>query len=54
MVALRRRGSEGSDLSALPAPVNLALHGVVAVERVLSGLRRLPGVSLMLTAHRPP
>ena len=49
-VALRRRTSTGSDLKQLPRPVNLALKGVVTVERYLPG-KGLPGVTLMVTAR---
>jgi len=49
-VALRRRTSTGSDLEQLPRPVNLALKGVVTVERYLP-VKGLPGVTLMVTAR---
>ncbi|HEX5741541.1 MAG TPA: class I SAM-dependent methyltransferase [Pilimelia sp.] len=52
VAAWRRRTSTGSDLQALPAAVNLGLTAVIAAERYLP-VRRLPGVSLMLRAHRP-
>ncbi|HYN28508.1 MAG TPA: class I SAM-dependent methyltransferase [Dermatophilaceae bacterium] len=51
VVALRRRSSSGSDLSQLHPAVNLALRGVVTVERVLP-VTRLPGVSLLVRARR--
>jgi SAM-dependent methyltransferase len=51
VAAWRRKKSSGSDLSELPAPVNLALAATVAAERYLP-VRRLPGLSLMLRAHR--
>jgi SAM-dependent methyltransferase len=51
-VALRRRSSSGSDLDDPPRWLNAALGAVVALERVLP-VGRLPGVSLLLTAHRP-
>jgi SAM-dependent methyltransferase len=50
--AWRRRRSTGSDLDRLPGALNAALHAVVAAERYLP-VRSLPGVSLMLRAHRP-
>ena len=52
VAAWRRRSSTGSDLDQLPAVVNLGLRAVVAAERYLP-VRALPGVSLMLRAHRP-
>jgi SAM-dependent methyltransferase len=52
VAARRRRRSTGSDLDELPAAVNLGLSAIVAVERYLP-VRSLPGVSLMLRAHRP-
>lgn len=52
VAAWRRRSSTGSDLDALPAVVNLGLTAVIAAERYLP-VRHLPGVSLMLRAHRP-
>jgi SAM-dependent methyltransferase len=57
VVALRRRksaGSEsaGSDLTDLPRVVNAGLTAVIALERFLP-VKSLPGVSLMLRAHRP-
>jgi SAM-dependent methyltransferase len=52
VAAWRRKRSSGSDLSELPAAVNAALFGVVAMERHLP-VHRLPGVSLLLRAHRP-
>ncbi|WP_018654957.1 class I SAM-dependent methyltransferase [Actinomadura flavalba] len=51
VAARRRRSSEGSDLTALPRPVNAALSLVVAAERYLP-VRHLPGVSLVARAHR--
>jgi len=50
--AWRRRSSTGSDLDDPPAPLNVALRAVVAAERYLP-VKRLPGVSLMMRAHRP-
>ncbi|GGK08689.1 methyltransferase [Pilimelia anulata] len=52
VVALRRRSASGSDLTALPTPVNAALTAIITAERHLP-VRSLPGVSLMLRAHRP-
>jgi SAM-dependent methyltransferase len=52
VAALRRRVSKGSDLDDIVAPVNLGLRAVVAAERYLP-LKSLPGVTLMLRAHRP-
>jgi SAM-dependent methyltransferase len=52
VAAWRRRRSNGSDLSELPAVVNAGLSVIVAAERYLP-VRSLPGVSLMLRAHRP-
>ncbi len=52
VVALRRRRSTGSDLSETPGVVNAALSAVVRLERLLP-LGRLPGVSVLVTAHRP-
>lgn len=52
VVALRRRASSGSDLTELPRPVNLALRLVVVLERYLP-VRRLPGVTLLVSARRP-
>ncbi|MGY1746383.1 class I SAM-dependent methyltransferase [Blastococcus sp. SYSU D00695] len=49
LAVLRRRHSTGSDLTALPGPVNAGLRGVVALERVLP-LGSLPGVSLFAVA----
>ncbi|HET8683172.1 MAG TPA: class I SAM-dependent methyltransferase [Micromonosporaceae bacterium] len=50
--AWRRRRSTGSDLDRVPSVVNLGLTAVIAAERYLP-VRSLPGVSLMLRAHRP-
>ena len=52
VAAWRRRSSTGSDLSELPGVVNLGLTAVIAAERYLP-VKSLPGVSLMLRAHRP-
>ncbi|WDZ84608.1 class I SAM-dependent methyltransferase [Micromonospora cathayae] len=52
VAAWRRRTSTGSDLDALPGVVNLGLRAIITTERYLP-VGRLPGVSLMLRAHRP-
>ena len=52
VVALRRKGSTGSDLSAVPPVVNAALTSIVVAERYLP-VRSLPGVTLFLRARRP-
>jgi SAM-dependent methyltransferase len=52
VAAWRRRTSTGSDLDDLPAVVNLGLSAIIAAERYLP-VKSLPGVSLMLRAHRP-
>jgi SAM-dependent methyltransferase len=52
LAAWRRRSSTGSDLGTLPAAVNLGLSAIIAAERYLP-VESLPGVSLMLRAHRP-
>ncbi|MFU8872993.1 class I SAM-dependent methyltransferase [Micromonospora sp. SL4-19] len=52
VAAWRRRKSTGSDLDDLPGLVNLGLRAVITAERYLP-VRSLPGVSLMLVAHRP-
>ncbi|MEW2326197.1 class I SAM-dependent methyltransferase [Micromonospora chersina] len=52
VAAWRRRRSTGSDLDELHPLVNLGLRTVVAAERHLP-VQALPGVSLMLQAHRP-
>jgi SAM-dependent methyltransferase len=51
LAAWHRRRSTGSDLSRLPALVNAGLAATVAAERRLP-VRRLPGLSLILRAHR--
>jgi SAM-dependent methyltransferase len=51
-VALKRRSSTGSDLDDPPGWLNAALGAIVALERRLP-VRRLPGVSLFVTARRP-
>jgi SAM-dependent methyltransferase len=50
VVALRRRTSSGSDLDTVHPLVNLALRGVVAVERHLP-VKAMPGVTLMVRAR---
>ena len=52
VAAWRRRRSTGSDLDDVPGVVNLGLRTVIATERYLP-VKSLPGVSLMLRAHRP-
>ncbi|GGK40918.1 methyltransferase [Pilimelia terevasa] len=52
VVALRRRSASGSDVDLLPRLLNAALTSVVVAERYLP-TGGLPGVSLMLRAHRP-
>lgn len=52
VAAWRRRKSAGSDLDDLPGVVNLGLRAVITAERYLP-VKSLPGVSLMLRAHRP-
>ncbi|MBC7595562.1 MAG: class I SAM-dependent methyltransferase [Kineosporiaceae bacterium] len=46
----RRPSNTGSDIKAVSAPLNRALHIVVAMERYLP-TGKLPGVSLMLRAR---
>ncbi|WP_109473494.1 class I SAM-dependent methyltransferase [Ornithinimicrobium cavernae] len=53
VVALHRRRSQGSDLDAPHPLVNAALTGVVRLERLLP-VSRAPGVSVFVTARRPP
>jgi len=53
VAAWRRRRAAGSDLTDLPALVNTGLRAVIAAERHLP-VKSLPGISLMLRAHRPP
>ncbi len=53
VVAWRRKKSTGSDLDEPGALTNLALRAIVVAERYLP-VRRLPGVTLLLTATRPP
>jgi SAM-dependent methyltransferase len=52
VVAMRRRSTTGSDLNELPRVVNAVLRGVITAERYLP-VKRLPGVSLLVTARRP-
>jgi SAM-dependent methyltransferase len=51
-VALTRKRASGNELAQMPSLLNAALRGVVVAERHLP-VRSLPGVSLMLRAHRP-
>ena len=52
LVSLRRRSKSGSDLEHVPRLLNAALGFVIRLERYLP-LRRLPGVTLFVTARRP-
>lgn len=52
VVALRRRRISGSDVTRTPRLVNAALTAVVVAERYLP-VGSLPGVSLVVRAHRP-
>jgi SAM-dependent methyltransferase len=52
VAAWRRRRSSGSDLEAMNPVVNLGLSAIITAERYLP-VKSLPGVSLMLRAHRP-
>jgi SAM-dependent methyltransferase len=52
VAAWRRRRSNGSDLTELSRVVNAGLTAIITAERYLP-VRSLPGVSLMLRAHRP-
>jgi SAM-dependent methyltransferase len=52
VVALRRKKSSGSDLEQIPSLVNMGLRAIVAAERFLP-VKTLPGVSLVLIAHKP-
>lgn len=52
VAAWRRRRATGSDLADLRPVVNLGLRTVITAERYLP-VKALPGVSLMLRAHRP-
>lgn len=52
VAAWRRRRATGSDLEDLPGMVNFGLRAVITAERHLP-VKSLPGVSLMLRAHRP-
>lgn len=52
VVRATRRRATGNELALLPPPVNAALRATVVAERYLP-VRSLPGVSLMLRAHRP-
>lgn len=51
IAAWRRKKANGSDLSELSPFVNTSLSAIVALERYLP-VKSLPGVSLMLRAHR--
>ncbi|MEV4106447.1 class I SAM-dependent methyltransferase [Nonomuraea sp. NPDC049695] len=52
VVALRRKHTSGSDVMETHPLVNFALSTVVTAERYLP-VRSLPGVSLIVRAHRP-
>ena len=52
-VALRRKSSEGSDLGKVSPLVNGVLTTIITAERYLP-VRSLPGVSLVVRAHRGP
>ncbi|WP_232668577.1 class I SAM-dependent methyltransferase [Pseudonocardia sp. TRM90224] len=53
VVARHRQRSNGTDIDVhMPAVLNLLLFGIVVLERFLP-LGSLPGVSLILRAHRP-
>jgi SAM-dependent methyltransferase len=53
VVAWHRRGTTGSDLDATPPTLlNACLRAVIVAERYLP-VHTLPGVSLILRAHRP-
>jgi SAM-dependent methyltransferase len=52
VAAWRRRKATGSDLDELSGVVNLGLRAIITAERYLP-VKSLPGVSLMLRAHRP-
>ena len=52
VAAWRRKKLNGSDLDNLNPVVNSALTAIIAVERYLP-VKSLPGVSLMMMAHKP-
>ena len=52
VVKLRRGADTGCDLDRPHPLVNAALGAIIKAERYL-GVRALPGVSLMMRAHRP-
>ncbi|GAA4195795.1 class I SAM-dependent methyltransferase [Microbispora amethystogenes] len=52
IVAWRRKRIGGSDVTDVPRLVNLGLGAVVAAERYLP-VKSLPGVTLVVRAHRP-
>jgi SAM-dependent methyltransferase len=52
IVAWRRKRTSGSDVTDVPRLVNLGLGAVVAAERYLP-VKSLPGVTLVVRAHRP-
>ncbi|GII78701.1 methyltransferase [Sphaerisporangium rufum] len=52
VVAWRRRRCSGNDVGEVPPLLNAALRTVIAAERYLP-VSALPGVSIMVRAHRP-
>jgi SAM-dependent methyltransferase len=52
VVRLRRRAATGCDLDRPHPLMNAGLNLIIKAERYL-GVRSLPGVSLMMRAHRP-
>lgn len=52
VAAMRRMTSTGSDLQDMNPVVNFGLSAIIAAERYLP-VKSLPGVSLMMRAHRP-
>ncbi|MER5622140.1 class I SAM-dependent methyltransferase [Streptosporangium sp. NPDC002544] len=52
VVAWRRRRISGSDVTEMPYLANMGLGAIIAAERYLP-LKSLPGVSLIVRAHRP-
>lgn len=52
VVRATRKRATGNELALLPPALNAALRAVVVAERFIP-VRALPGVSLMLRAHRP-
>lgn len=52
LIAVRRKSTTGSDVTDVNPIVNTALSAIIKAERYLP-VRSLPGVSLMLRAHKP-